>query len=220
VRIASCVACIALAAATARADDAGRARELYEDGLDKYDAGNYVEAIRAWQASYVMSPSPILLFNIGQAYRLSGDCAHAMELYDRYQQAQPKPDNRAELDDAIAQCKPKQQPPPPPAQRGDHRVLGAAVAGSGMVALGIALYCAIDTRNITHVLQTTTTWGPQQDGLQSRGHFENALGWTTAVVGVAAIATGAVLYARSRHERTYVLAPTRGGATVAFVARF
>src|SRR5207237_8944824 len=146
-----------------------------------HDAGNHAEAIRAWQASYVMSPAPLLLFNIGQAYRLSGDCTHALEHYDRYLRAQPKPENHAELDDAVAQCKPKPtpQPPPPPDAHHHHRhrLLGFAIADAGVVALGVALYCAIDTRDLTHTLQVKTTWGAAEDGLQRRGPFETAPGW-------------------------------------------
>lgn len=226
----ACVASLVLCTAIARADDVSRARELYEDGLEKYDAGNYAEAIRAWQASYVMSPAPILLFNIGQAYRLSSDCTHALEFYDRYTRAQPKPDNSAELDDAVAKCKPTVVPPqpkdpvPPPQpsrHRPDHRVLGLAIAVGGVAAGFVAGYCAVDTRNLTHSLQTTTTWSSAQDGLQSRGRFENVLGWTSAGLGAAAIAAGVVLYVRSLPvERSYVLAPTRGGAMFAVTLPF
>ena len=112
---------LVLAATPALADDKARAKALYDEGLRHYQVAEYPEAIDAWKQSYLLSKKPLLLFNIGQAYRLSGDCKQAITFYDNYQDAEPNPKNPDELDQAIAACKtqldkPAANPPtnPPP----------------------------------------------------------------------------------------------------------
>src|SRR6185503_4767722 len=80
---------IALATTTAYADDKAKAKQLYDEGLRHYQVAEYTQAIDAWKQAYLISKKPLLLFNIGQAYRLSGDCAQAMTFYDNYQEAEP-----------------------------------------------------------------------------------------------------------------------------------
>src|SRR5690348_18430374 len=96
---------LVLAATPAVADDKAKAKALYDEGLRHYQVAEYPEAIEAWKQSYLLSKKPLLLFNIGQAYRLSGDCKHAMTFYDNYQEADAKPSNQDELDQAVAACK-------------------------------------------------------------------------------------------------------------------
>ena len=62
------------------------------------------------------------MFNIGQAYRLSGDCKQAMVFYDSYQREEPNPKNAAELEEALALCakqpdKPADKPLTKPADK-------------------------------------------------------------------------------------------------------
>ena len=99
--------CFVLAATPALADDKAKAKKLYDEGLRHYQVAEYTQAIDAWKASYLISKKPLLLFNIGQAYRLSGDCKQAMTFYDNYQDAEPSPKNQDELDQAVATCKDK-----------------------------------------------------------------------------------------------------------------
>lgn len=112
---------LVVAATPAIADDTAKARKLYDEGLRHYQVAEYPQAIDAWKQSYLLAKKPLLLFNIGQAYRLSGDCKQALTFYDNYQDAEPSPKNQDELDQAIAAC--KSQPdkpatgpatPPPP----------------------------------------------------------------------------------------------------------
>jgi len=98
--------CIVLAAvAPAAADDTVKAKQLYDEGLRHFNVAEYPQAIESWKQAYLISKKPLLLFNIGQAYRLSGDCAQAMTFYDNYQNAEPSIKNQDELDHAIAACK-------------------------------------------------------------------------------------------------------------------
>lgn len=96
---------VLLASTTSRADDKAKAKQLYDEGLRHYQVAEYAQAIDAWKQAYLISKKPLLLFNIGQAYRLSGDCTQAMTFYDNYQEADPAPKNQDELDQAIAACK-------------------------------------------------------------------------------------------------------------------
>jgi hypothetical protein len=48
----------------------------------------------------------MLLFNIGQAYRLSGDCMSALRFYASYEREAPQLGNRDELDEARSRCDP------------------------------------------------------------------------------------------------------------------
>lgn len=99
----SCLLVLACAS-PAFADDKAKAVALYKEGLNHYNLAEWPEAIKAWKGSYLLSKKPLLLFNIGQAYRLSGDCKQAMTFYDSYQREEPNPKNAAELEEALALC--------------------------------------------------------------------------------------------------------------------
>lgn len=72
-----------------------KARALAERGRASHDAGDYAAAIAAFTQAYVMAPSPALLFNLAQAYRLQGDCDDAALMYRRYLATNPSPEGRA-----------------------------------------------------------------------------------------------------------------------------
>src|SRR5262245_32026750 len=72
-----------------------KARTLAERGRAFHDAGDYANAIAAFTQAYVIAPSPALLFNLAQAYRLRGDCEDAALMYRRYLNTNPSPEGRA-----------------------------------------------------------------------------------------------------------------------------
>jgi tetratricopeptide (TPR) repeat protein len=90
-----------VAPVAARADSAwngtvpAKARALAERGRAFHDAGDYTKAIAAFTQAYVMAPSPALLFNLAQAYRLQGSCDDAALMYQRYLATNPSPEGRA-----------------------------------------------------------------------------------------------------------------------------
>jgi hypothetical protein len=98
-------AVLVLVASTAHADNKKKAKVLYDEGLKRYNLAEYTEAIKAWKEAYLLSKRPLLLFNIGQAFRLSGDCKQAMTFYDSYQREESNIKNQEELDTALALCK-------------------------------------------------------------------------------------------------------------------
>jgi len=97
------VAAASPAAAQSKADKA-KAKKLYDSGLNHYNLAEYPEAIKDWKEAYSISKKALLLFNIGQAYRLAGDCKLAGTFYDSYQREEPNPKNQDELDQALALC--------------------------------------------------------------------------------------------------------------------
>jgi tetratricopeptide (TPR) repeat protein len=99
--LAAIVPAIALAPLPARGDAApvdpipAKARTLASQGRAAHDAGDYTAAIAAFTQAYVIAPSPALLFNLAQAYRLQGHCDDAALMYRRYLATNPGPDQRA-----------------------------------------------------------------------------------------------------------------------------
>jgi tetratricopeptide (TPR) repeat protein len=72
-----------------------KARELANRGRVYHDAGDYQAAIAAFKEAYVLAPSPGLLFNIAQAYRLAGDCDEAAWMYRRFLDTNPSGTNKS-----------------------------------------------------------------------------------------------------------------------------
>jgi tetratricopeptide (TPR) repeat protein len=99
------IAACLVATTAAYADDRATAKKLYDDGLRHYNVAEYADAIAAWKQAYLVAKKPILLFNIGQAYRLAGDCKQAVTFYDSYEREEPHPSNQDEVDQARALCK-------------------------------------------------------------------------------------------------------------------
>ena len=104
---------LALAPAARAYADPPDAATLYdEEGKRHYDIGEYTAAITSWKQSYLLSNEPLLLFNLAQAYRLSGDyCAQANRFYLNYKRAVPprRLANGVELeqgDDEVRRCRP------------------------------------------------------------------------------------------------------------------
>src|SRR4051812_36799474 len=109
----------AAAPAQAQAQDAEKARQLFQQGSKYYDLGQFDKAIEAWQQGYDQKPDPGFLYNIAQAYRQKQDAPKAIFFYKGYLRNSPKAHNRAEVEQKIAALQ-KQggetggTPPPPP----------------------------------------------------------------------------------------------------------
>lgn len=72
-----------------------KARQLAAHGREMHERGQYDRAIAAFKEAYVIAPSPALLFNIAQAYRLQGNCEDAVLMYRRYLATGPGASARA-----------------------------------------------------------------------------------------------------------------------------
>jgi len=74
------------------------AREAYSRGLSLYSAGRFTEAADAFLAAYAKKPKPLILFNVGQAYRKCGELEQALTYYRRFLD-EASPDERAPLEE-------------------------------------------------------------------------------------------------------------------------
>src|SRR5262245_19182303 len=94
-----------------------RARQLYVDGSAHYGAGRYDEAIQLFLEAHRLSRLPAILFNLGQAYRLKGDCKEALTYYQRALAEEQQASNRCEIEERVRQMQecvraaPKPEPP-------------------------------------------------------------------------------------------------------------
>ena len=78
------------------------AKRHYRNGQRLYDVGRYDEAATEFQAAYLLMPDPVLLYNIGQAYRLGGRPADALRSFRRFLALRPMTPNRADVEQKIA----------------------------------------------------------------------------------------------------------------------
>jgi hypothetical protein len=226
---------IVLAGNVAYADDLVQAKALYDEGLRHYNLAEYPQAITAWKQSYLLSKRPLLLFNIGQAYRLSGDCPSALRFYDNYSREEGTP--APELAEAINECKkpapvtpaPPQKPEtvrtiefgPMPKLVGDPpnrglQISGLVSIGVGVVAGGAGAYFAYDSNKQSQRLDDFVgTWNQEQKDIETRGRRDTVLAYTCGAIGAAGVVTGAVLLwlGRDQRELTIEMAPVARGGT-------
>lgn len=204
--------------------DKATAKKLYDEGLRRYNVAEYPEAIRAWKEAYVISKRPLLLFNIAQAYRLSGDCTQAMSFYDSYRREESNLKNQSELEDAEALCKatlaekpvaiaPPTSPPtttnpevtPPVAMPerapeapsgGGMRTAGIVVGVVGLALTGGAVFFALDAGKKADELDGYRgEWDAAHQQLEDDGKRSQMLGWTLGITGIAAIGAGVAMIA-------------------------
>ncbi len=78
-----------------------QAKKHFELGHVHFRAGDYGEAVREFEAANGLRPHPIFLYDMGQAYRLGGDAARALEMYRAYLAAEPGAKNRKSVQGKI-----------------------------------------------------------------------------------------------------------------------
>jgi tetratricopeptide (TPR) repeat protein len=97
-----------LAAATAPLPKAPSRQEQfaqhYDAALGFYQQARYPEAIAEFEVAYGIDPQPLLLFNIGQAYRKAGRPQEALAKYREYLDKDPSAE-RNKVDDLIREVK-------------------------------------------------------------------------------------------------------------------
>ena len=206
-----------------------RARELAREGRVAHDARDYPRAISAFKEAYVLSPSPVLLFDLAQSYRLAGDCKDAAWMYRRYLDSDPDGDGRAlamthlrEVEKCAphpAAVHPPPPPPPDPPGRGE-RLLGIGLATGGAVLLAGAGYFAVEARDAAdRVGQTYEHGGAWTDiaSQNARGERSAEIATALGIGGGVAVVAGAVCYGlgyRAEAARRLAIAPSARGASV------
>lgn len=89
---------LALLPSLALADDASRiAMEHFRRGTRAYDLGHFSEAAVEYEKAYEAKENPALLYNLGQAYRGSGEHHKALNAYRAYLRNAPDAGNREEV---------------------------------------------------------------------------------------------------------------------------
>jgi tetratricopeptide (TPR) repeat protein len=91
---------VALAAPAGEIQEA--ARQAANRGMAAYNLGSYEEAARAYEESYRLVQDPVLLFNLGQSWRLAGNPDKALIAYRSYLRTAPADaPNRAQVERRI-----------------------------------------------------------------------------------------------------------------------
>jgi tetratricopeptide (TPR) repeat protein len=81
------------------------ARKHFNKGTQLYNVQLYEDAVKEFREAYLKYPSPVFLFNIGQALRLAGQREQAIVAYERYLAESPRARDRAEVEAIIKQLK-------------------------------------------------------------------------------------------------------------------
>src|SRR5262245_4657237 len=95
------LALIPVAARGGTEEDKKAARPHYEKGAVEYNLGHFAEAIAEFEKAYQLDRAPVLLFNIAQAHRQSGNNERAAFFYRRYLEQAPTAANRPEVEKRI-----------------------------------------------------------------------------------------------------------------------
>jgi hypothetical protein len=171
-----------------------KARELADKGRKHHNAGDYTAAVAAFKEAYVLAPSPVLLFNIAQAYRLAGNCDEAAWMYRRFLDTDPRGPQRALAENhhaSVEKCgsgglRVSVEPPkleakatapaaeepvritkdvPSPRTNKYKRAAAYTAAGGGALLIGAALF-AIDSRNASRAVEDTYRRGGKWEDVE------------------------------------------------------
>ncbi len=213
-------------------------------GLERYERGNLIGAIDAFERGHQREPRPLFLFALAQAHRKRGDCERARALFDAFLatqpaarqaeaahqqreacEATPPPVPEPAAAPALEPAPPAGPPPPspPPGRRWsrDPVVLGAGAASVTLLATSTALWLSADQARAAAASAETYD---QHRALRDRAASRELSAGVTLGVGVAA---GVVLVWRLTRAREVppravawqpVVGPT--GAGVALGGRF
>ncbi len=217
------------------------AEDLYTEGKAAYDRADYQAAVAKWQASYDLSKESGLLFNLAQAKRLAGDCVSALATYRRVlasdadltsEQHKLTEDFTRELEGKCPEQKPVTALPQqvvelPTLDAGlnarEHdrerfgrtwKIAGLVTGGVGAVTIAVGLglghHGASIGDEITAACQMSCDWEALKDK-DARGRRAVTIGKVIDVVGVAAIAGGAIFYYLGARQERITVAPAPGG---------
>ncbi|MCZ7677388.1 MAG: hypothetical protein M5U28_00870 [Sandaracinaceae bacterium] len=87
--LAALLLCFAAVSAEAQrrdpsAADIERARQLFVEGTEHYQAGRLNEALERFLAAWRIVPGPELAYNVARTYERMADAQHAVEFYRHY----------------------------------------------------------------------------------------------------------------------------------------
>jgi tetratricopeptide (TPR) repeat protein len=102
------LAVVSTMALESHADETDDATHVHaRAGALAFNLGHYAEAVVEYEAAYRAVPDPVFLYNVGQAYRLSGNNEKAVIAYKSYLRTAPwDAPNRAQVERHIAELEP------------------------------------------------------------------------------------------------------------------
>jgi hypothetical protein len=74
----------------------------FEEGMKRFNLGDYAEAVDFFKQGYLAKPDPVFLFNLGQCHRMMGDLTTAAREYRSYLRAVPDAENRIAVERFLA----------------------------------------------------------------------------------------------------------------------
>jgi tetratricopeptide (TPR) repeat protein len=157
------------------------AKQHYEAGETAYHLGELDRAISEWRQSYELSKVPLLLYDLGQAYRQKGDTKQALFFYKQYLSVAPMGESRDVAEKQVAEL---------------NQVLAAQQNGQNAPPQGPA----------SPPLPTAQTAAPQsvesvqRDRPRRRSWVKDPGVWIGFGVGVAGVAIGGALLGLAAHE--------------------
>jgi len=159
------------------------ARQHFEDGAKAYKLGDYERAIAEYKASYDLHPAPLLLYDLGQAYRKLGRFDLALHSYQQYlADASPESSHRQDAEDQVGQLKKLLE---------DQRTRQSAPPD------GVSEPPPSPPTAASTIPQRPASTVAAASAHPRRAWYRSAAGWTLAVGGVAALAVGGGLLAHS-----------------------
>lgn len=247
-RVAVILTLILSLTARAHADDR-EALRLRRKALESYNQGKYAEAAREFRAAHALAPDPEMLYALGQALRLSGDCAGAIEAYEAFLEGVQRPDQASAAREKIEFCRAQLPPEPepaasqpgaavelsgqataPPRDRDDPRspwytdLVGGVLVGSGVALAGTGTWLIFNGRATIDRVDRADT---EQEFLDARAEVPGArrryyLGIGLAGAGAGLMAAGVLRYVlrSTSSEAVVASAVERDGATLFVTGRF
>jgi tetratricopeptide (TPR) repeat protein len=238
---ASRVAIAQPAPAPSDAEDVARAKA--DSAKAAFDRGEYKIAVENYREAYRLMPRSGLLYNLGQAYRLSGMCAEAADAYREYLRLEPETPYRTTVEQNLAAADvcardaeaAKQREAarvaagmevdPAVAARANRRAHAMRRTGMGLAALGGGLlvaggYFAYDAKRASDEVSDFYVRGGAWDEIEdsdARGRRSQLISRVTVATGVAALAGGITLYVLGQRA---TVTPGREGAKVVVSWRF
>lgn len=194
----------------AHADDAPPSAEaLATEAFDKYQKGQYAEAVGLYIKSHKLSNDPRILFNIAQIYdKKLNDRDLAADYYRRYLKSpDAEPDLSKKSNDRLSTFKLEASQPaattaapkssaapasPPPAQTEPKPSYTAGWIATGVLAAGAVVTGVMALSASSDVKSGTYTGKTPPDSLDSSRSKAKTFALVTDVLGAAALVTGGV----------------------------
>lgn len=230
------LAILVAAPIVARADDeTDRAKAADRSARRHFDLREYAAAIEDYRRAFEALPDPLFLFDIAQAYRQMNDCPNAAAFYRNYLRDKPAADNRAMVEQLIAEMDacPKPDPtiivltpPAPPPRHPRLRLAGIITGVAGLAVIGTGVYFSFDAGNQANKIElacATGCVGSTVAGIDRDGKAANRYAIAAYAIGGGAAASGIAMLVWSLVDaggEAPIVSPTAGGVAISMRQRF